>query len=66
MESLQFGHRRSGVTDDSSLIVIVSFPGVDVTVAESLKGDLGMDSEWCDLWRMTLNASKTKTIIRYR
>ena len=25
--------------------------------------DLGSVSEWCDLWGMKLNASKTKTII---
>ena len=37
--------------------------GARVTVAESLIGDLGRVSEWCDLWRMKLNASKTKTMI---
>ena len=38
-------------------------PGVRVTVAESLIRDLGRVSEWCDLWGMKLNASKTKTLI---
>ena len=39
------------------------FPGVRVAVAESLIRDLGRVSEWCDLWGMKLNASKTKTMI---
>ena len=34
-----------------------------VAVAESLIRDLGRVSEWCDLWGMKLNASKTKTMI---
>ena len=38
-------------------------PGVRVAVAESLIRDLGRVSEWCDLWAMKLNASKTKTMI---
>ena len=37
--------------------------GVRVAVAESLIRDLGRVSDWCDLWRMKLNASKTKTMI---
>ena len=38
-------------------------PRVRVTVAESLIRDLGRVSEWCDLWEIKLNASKTKTVI---
>ena len=38
-------------------------PGVRVTVAESLILDLHRVSEWCNLWGMKLNASKTKTMI---
>ena len=34
-----------------------------VTVAESLISDLGRVSEWCDLWGMKLNQTKTKTMI---
>ena len=49
--------------DDSSLMAVVSSPGDRVTVEESLIHDLGRVSEWCDLWRMKLNASKTKTMI---
>ena len=41
-------------------------PGVRVAVAESLIRDLGRVSEWCDLWGMKLNASKTKTMIVLR
>ena len=39
------------------------FPRVRVAVAEFLIHDLGRLSEWCDLWVMKLNASKTKTMI---
>ena len=38
-------------------------PGVRVTVAESLIRDLDRVSEWCDLWGMKWNASKTNTMI---
>ena len=44
-------------------MAVVSSSGVRVTVAESLISDLGSVSEWCDLWGMKLNASKTKTMI---
>ena len=44
-------------------MAVVPSPGVRVTVAESLIRDLGRVSEWCDLWGMKLNASKTKTMI---
>ena len=44
-------------------MAVVLYPGIRVTVAESLIRDLGRVSEWCDLWGMKLNASKTKTII---
>ena len=46
-----------------TLMAVVPSPGVRVTVAESLICDLGRVSEWCDLWGMKLNASKTKTTI---
>ena len=49
--------------DDSTLIAVVSSPGLIVAVAESLSHDLVKVSEWCDLWGMKLNASKTKTMI---
>ena len=52
-----------GYADDSTLMVVVPSPGVRVAVAESLIRDLGRVSEWCDLWGMKLNASKTKTMI---
>ena len=45
------------------LMAVVPSPGVRVAVAESLTLDLGRVSEWCDLWAMKLNASKTKTMI---
>ena len=49
--------------DDSTLIAAVPSPGLRVAVAESLSHDLVKVSEWCDLWGMKLNASKTKTMI---
>ena len=49
--------------DDSTLIAVVPSPGVRVTVAESLSCDLVKVNEWCDLWVMKLNASKTKIMI---
>ena len=52
-----------GYADDSTLIAVVPFPGVRVAEAESLIRNLGRISEWCDLWGMKLDASKTKTMI---
>ena len=52
-----------GYADDSSFMAVVPSPGVRVAVAESLICDLGRVSEWCDLWGMKLNESKTKTMI---
>ena len=52
-----------GYADDSTLMAVVPSPGVRVAVAESLIRDLGRVSEWCELWGMKLNASKTKTMI---
>ena len=52
-----------GYADESTLLAVVPSPGVRVAVAESLIRDLGRVSEWCDLWGMKLNASKTKTMI---
>ena len=40
--------------------------GIRVAVAEPLIHDLGRVSEWCDLWGMKLNESKTKTMIVLR
>ena len=51
-----------GYVDDSTFMA-VGHPQALVTVAESLISDLGSVSEWCDLWVMKLNASKTKTMI---
>ena len=54
-----------GYADDSTLIAasVVPSPGDGVTVAESLSRDLVKVSEWCNLWGMKLNASKTTTMI---
>ena len=52
-----------GYAHDSTLMAVVPSPGVRVAEAKSLIRDLGRVSEWCDLWGMKLNASKTKTMI---
>ena len=52
-----------GYADDSTLIAVVPSPGLRVAVAVSLSRDLAKVNEWCDLWGMKLNASKTKTMI---
>ena len=52
-----------GYTDDSTLIAVEPSPGVRAAVAESPICNLGRVSEWCDLWGMKLNASKTKTML---
>ena len=52
-----------GYADNSTLIAVVPSPGLRVSVAESLSRDLVKVNEWCDLWGMKLNASKTKTMI---
>ena len=52
-----------GCADDFTLMAVVSSPGIRVTVPEFLNRDLGRVSEWCNLWGIKLNASKTKTMI---
>ena len=50
-----------GYVGDSTLMAVVPSPGGErVAVAESLIHDLRRVSEWCDLWGMKLNVSKTK------
>ena len=44
-------------------MAVVTSPGVRVTIAKSLIRYHGRVSEWCNLWGMKLNASKTKTMI---
>ena len=56
-------NKMIGFADDSTLVAVVPSPAIRVTVAESLVRDLGRVSEWCDLWGMKLNTSKTKTMI---
>ena len=48
-----------GYADDSTLIAVVTSPGIRVTVEESLCRDLVKVSQWCDLLEMKLNTSKT-------
>ena len=52
-----------GDAGDSTVIAVVPSPGVRVAVAESLSYDIMKVNEWCDLWGMKLNASKTKPMI---
>ena len=55
-----------GYADGATLIAVVPSPGVRVTVAEFLSRDLVKVCEWCDIWGMKSNASKTKTMIASR
>ena len=48
---------------EPTLSAVVPSPGIRVAVAGSLSSDIVLDCEWCDLWGMKMNASKTKTII---
>ena len=57
------GEKLIGYAEDSTLLSVVPSPCVGVTVAESLNRGLHKFSQWCDLWGMKLNASKTKTMI---
>ena len=43
-------NKLSGYTDDSTLLSIVPFLDVRITVAESMNRDLDKVSKWCDLW----------------
>ena len=56
-------NRLIGYADDSTLMAVVTSPGVSVTVVEFLIRELGSVSEWCDPWGMKLNSSKSKTKI---
>ena len=58
-----FENKLIGYADDSTLMAVVPSPGVRVAVAKSMIHDLSRVCEWCDLWRMKLNASQTKTMI---
>ena len=58
-----FGNYLIGYCDDSPLIAVVLSPCITVPAAESPNHDLVKVSERCDLWRMKLNASKTRTMI---
>ena len=49
-----------GYGDDSTLLAIVSSPGVKIAVAESMNRGLGMVREWFDFWGLKLNGIKTK------
>ena len=52
-----------GYADDSTLVAVVPSPGERVAVSESMNCDLNKVTVWCNLCRMKLNASKTKTMI---
>ena len=52
-----------GYADVFTLIAVVPSPGVRATLAETLSHDLVRDSERCNLCRMKLNESTTKTMI---
>ena len=55
-----------GYADDSTLMAVVASPGVRLAVAEPINRDLSRVNEWCDLWGMKFNASKTTIFSRSR
>ena len=59
-------NKLTGYADDSTLIAVVPSPGVRVAAEEYLIRDLGRVGQWCDLWGIKLNASKTETMIVLR
>ena len=52
-----------GSADDLTLVAVLPSPAERVAVTEFANHDLNRVSMWCDLWRMKLNAGKTKTMI---
>ena len=52
-----------GYADYSTWVAVVPSPGERVAVSQSINRDLNRVSVWCNLWRMKMNASKTKTMI---
>ena len=49
--------------DDATLVAVVPSPDQRRLVSESLNRDLAKISDWCKLWGMKLNASKTQSLI---
>ena len=56
-------YKLYGYADDSTLVAVLPSHGERVAVSESMNRDLNRVSAWCNLWRMKLNASMTKTMI---
>jgi hypothetical protein len=52
-----------GYADDSTLVSVVPSPHARISVSQSINRDLVKISDWCCLWGMKLNASKTVTMI---
>ena len=49
--------------DDATLLAVIPSPNLRTVVADSLNRDLARIYEWCDLWGMKLNPSKTQCMI---
>ena len=49
--------------DDATLVSVVPSPDQRPLVSESLNRDLAQISDWCKLWGMKLNATKTQSLI---
>ena len=45
--------------DDATLLAIVPSPDMRSVISNSLNWDLAKISEWCKLWGMKMNPSKT-------
>ena len=55
-----------GYADDATLMATVTRPADRIAVAESINRDLIAISNWCRLWGMLLNPSKTKAMLLSR
>ena len=53
-----------GDADASTIIAVTHSSFIGVPVAEFLNRDLGKVSEWCDLWMIKFNATKTMIVSR--
>ena len=52
-----------GYADDSTLVAVIPKPSDRPRVEASILRDLQAVSRWCDEWCMTLNPSKTKSLV---
>ena len=55
-----------GYADDSTLLYRILHPRDRASVAASLNDDLVVISDWCSMWGMLVNQSKTRGMLIYQ